>query len=58
VWVPDARLWHLESASRDPGVTLAERAMLTLRWKDDLEADPYYTPSTADLGGFKRVAWR
>jgi GT2 family glycosyltransferase len=47
VWTPDAVLRHKESASLGRTVTPDESAaaLLTARWKDDLEADPHHNPN-------------
>ena len=58
VWTPDARLWHLESASRDPSVTDHDLEALRRRWWFELNADPYFAPSIADIGGYEARSWR
>jgi len=52
IWTPNARLYHLESASRGYEDTAekrnrfnGEKAKLAGRWKEKLAADPYYNPN-------------
>jgi GT2 family glycosyltransferase len=45
VWSPHAQLYHFESVSRDPEVTVEEVALLRRRWNEFLSSDPYYNPN-------------
>lgn len=58
VWTPHARLWHLESASRDPTVTQAELALIHERWDEQLSVDPYYAPPIGDVLSWNPATWR
>ena len=65
VWTPHARLWHFESASRDPSVTEHDAFFIRDRWGAVLFDDPYYTPNSADPWSVRaleaphvRRAWR
>lgn len=41
IWTPDAQLFHFESRSRDPSVSVTEDEMVTRRWGPQLLRDPY-----------------
>ena len=52
VWTPFAELYHFESASRGADTRgsararlLSEAELLRTRWKDQLDADPYFNPN-------------
>jgi GT2 family glycosyltransferase len=52
VWTPFAELYHFESASRGADTQgtararlLTEAELLRTRWKDALDADPYFNPN-------------
>jgi GT2 family glycosyltransferase len=52
VWTPFAELYHFESASRGADTRgaararlLAEAELLRTRWKEQLDADPYFNPN-------------
>src|SRR5688572_11971861 len=52
VWTPFAELYHFESASRGTDAQgtararlLTEAGLLRTRWKDALDADPYFNPN-------------
>lgn len=45
VFTCHAELYHFESVSRDPVVTVEEHAMIQRRWKHELSNDPYFNPN-------------
>ena len=45
---PHARLYHFESASRDPQVQAWELEALYGRWRHRMQVDPYLNPNWAD----------
>jgi len=45
VYVPFAKLYHHESATRRPAVEPLETEVMRERWSDVLEHDPYYNPN-------------
>lgn len=42
VWTPHARLYHFESVTRDPTVSVAEHEAINRRWMPQLQHDPYH----------------
>jgi len=45
VWTPQAVLYHFESVTRDPTVSLQEVQLLMYRWEAWLHNDPYGNPN-------------
>lgn len=63
VWTPYAELYHLESASRGPDELgekrerfLQEASYMINTWRNELAADPYYSPNLTRLRGDFSVA--
>lgn len=42
LWTPYARLFHFESVTRDPTVSVAEHEAINRRWYPQLQNDPYH----------------
>ena len=47
VWTPFSELYHFESATRDPTITVEEHELIKMRWAERLHHDPYYNPNLA-----------
>jgi len=45
IYVPFAKLYHHESASRRPAVEPLETGVMRERWSEVIEQDPYYNPN-------------
>ncbi len=47
VFTPFTELYHFESATRDPTITVEEHELIKMRWAERLRHDPYYNPNLA-----------
>jgi GT2 family glycosyltransferase len=47
IWTPFVELYHFESATRDPTITVEEHEQIKMRWAERLRNDPYYNANLA-----------